>query len=49
MRQDMAAGRKTEVELFSGTALKLGKQFHVPTPVNEWLYQQVQEMEKNFK
>lgn len=46
MRQDMAAGRKTEVELFAGTAITLGKKHGVPTPVNEWLYQKVQDMEK---
>lgn len=46
MRQDLAAGRKTEVDLFSGTAIALGKKHHIPTPVNEWLYQKVQEMEK---
>ncbi|AET67004.1 2-dehydropantoate 2-reductase [Desulfosporosinus orientis DSM 765] len=46
MRQDMAVGRKTEVDLFSGTVITLGKKHHVPTPVNEWLYQKVQEMEK---
>lgn len=49
MRQDMLARRKTEVELFSGTAITLGKQYQVPTPVNEWLYKKVQEMEKSFK
>ncbi|TGE36061.1 ketopantoate reductase family protein [Desulfosporosinus fructosivorans] len=48
MRQDMAANRKTEVGLFSGTAIYLGRQYHVPTPTNEWLYQKVQEMEKDF-
>lgn len=46
MRQDMAAGRKTEVELFAGTAITLGKKHGVPTPVNEWLYQKVHDMEK---
>lgn len=48
MRQDMAAQRRTEVGLFSGTVIVLGKQYQVPTPVNEWLYQKVQEMEKDF-
>lgn len=48
MRQDMAANRKSEVGLFSGTAIALGRQNHVPTPINEWLYQKVQEMEQNF-
>lgn len=46
MRQDMAAKRKTEVGLFSGTVITLGKQYQVPTPVNDWLYQKVQEMER---
>lgn len=49
MRQDMIAGRKTEVELFSGTAIALGKQYQIPTPVNEWLYEKVRELEKDFK
>ena len=49
MRQDMAEHRKTEVGLFSGTAIALGKQYHVPTPANEWLFLKVQEMEKSFK
>ncbi|HBW36779.1 ketopantoate reductase family protein [Desulfosporosinus sp. BICA1-9] len=48
MRQDMAANRNTEVGLFSGTVIALGKQYHVPTPINEWLYQKVQELEKDF-
>lgn len=49
MRQDMAASRKTEVGLFSVTAIALGKQYNVPTPINEWLYHNVQELEKDFK
>lgn len=48
MRQDMAANIKTEVELFSGTAIVLGRQYHVPTPINDWLYQKVQAMEQDF-
>lgn len=48
MRQDMAASRKTEVGLFSGTAIALGRKHNVPTPINEWLFETVQEMEKDF-
>ncbi|AHF06382.1 ketopantoate reductase family protein [Desulfitobacterium metallireducens] len=48
MRQDMVAKRRTEVGLFSGTTIALGKRYQVPTPVNEWLYQKVQEMETDF-
>lgn len=38
MRQDTLAKRETEVELFGGTVVRLGKQYGVPTPVNERLY-----------
>jgi 2-dehydropantoate 2-reductase len=43
MRQDTAAGRTTEVELFSGTVLELGKKYEVDTPVNRYLYLWAQE------
>lgn len=49
MRQDMLALRKTEVGLFSGTVIDLGKQYHVPTPTNEWLFEKIQAMEKAFQ
>jgi len=38
MLQDVEAKRKTEVEYFSGTVIRLGKKFKVPTPVNHVLY-----------
>jgi 2-dehydropantoate 2-reductase len=37
MLQDVEAGRKTEVELFAGKVVALGKDYRVPTPVNETL------------
>ncbi|MFZ5974194.1 MAG: ketopantoate reductase family protein [Bacillota bacterium] len=46
MLQDMEAGRKTEVELFSGAVIELGKKFGVPTPVNEMLYKMIVAKEK---
>lgn len=48
MAQDMEAHRNTEVGLFAGTVIELGKEYHVPTPTNQWLYGKVQEMEKKF-
>lgn len=45
MRQDTKAKRKTEVELFSGALRKLGKKHQIPTPVNNWLYEKIQEIE----
>ena len=35
MLQDIEAGRKTEVEIFSGKVVELGKKYGVPTPVNQ--------------
>lgn len=35
MRQDALAGRQTEVDLFAGTVIALGKKHGIPTPVNE--------------
>ena len=35
MRQDALAGRPTEVDLFAGTVIALGRKHGIPTPVNE--------------
>lgn len=45
MRQDLEAKRYSEVELFSGTVIKLGKQLGVPTPVNNFLYSKIKNAE----
>ena len=37
MLQDVEAGRKTEVEIFAGAVVALGRRHGVPTPVNEVL------------
>lgn len=49
LRQDMEAGRMTEVEMFSGTVIKLGKKHGIPTPVNQFLYDKIKSMEKSFR
>ncbi len=41
MRQDIEAKRVTEVELFSGTVLQLGKKHSLQTPVNKLLYEKI--------
>ena len=41
MVQDLRAGRETEVELFAGTIKRLGKKHNIPTPVNDWLYEEI--------
>jgi 2-dehydropantoate 2-reductase len=35
MLQDIEVGRKTEVEMFAGKVVELGKKHGIPTPVNE--------------
>lgn len=39
MLQDVEACRKTEVEMFAGKVIRLGKDLGIPTPVNEKLFQ----------
>lgn len=47
MLQDIEANRKTEVELFSGKVIALGKAHDVPTPVNQTIYQIIRVLEQN--
>jgi len=46
MLQDMEAGRKTEVDIFAGAVMDLGKKYHIPTPVNETFYRIIRFMEE---
>ncbi len=48
MRQDIEAGRPSELELFAGTVIRLGKKHHLPTPVNQMLYDGIRRLEKDF-
>ncbi|MFA6866357.1 MAG: 2-dehydropantoate 2-reductase [Clostridia bacterium] len=48
MAQDILAKRHTEIEIFAGTIIKLGKQYDVPTPINEFFYNGILEKEKDF-
>ena len=41
MLQDVEAGRKTEVEMFAGTIIELGKKHGITTPYNQVLYELV--------
>ncbi len=46
MLQDVEAGRKTEVEIFAGKIIELGKKLDVPTPVNDVLFRIVATFEE---
>ncbi|NLY80909.1 MAG: ketopantoate reductase family protein [Lysinibacillus sp.] len=48
MAQDVDAKRPSEVELFSGTVLKLGKKHGIETPVNKMLYEKIKEIESEY-
>jgi 2-dehydropantoate 2-reductase len=48
MLQDIEAGRKTEVEVFSGKVIELGKIHGVPTPVNQAIFQMIRILEQEF-
>lgn len=48
MHQDVEAGRKTEVELFAGQVLALGRQHGVAVPVNQLLWQQLRAIEQSY-
>ncbi len=48
MCQDVIAGRKTEVELFSKTVSALGKKHGVATPVNDVVYLQLRAIEQSY-
>ncbi|MBM4327332.1 MAG: ketopantoate reductase family protein [Deltaproteobacteria bacterium] len=46
MLQDIEAGRKTEVEVFAGKVVDLGKRHGIPTPVNQTLLSIVRVLEE---
>lgn len=48
MAQDVDAKRLSEVELFAGTVLKLGKKYGIDTPVNKMLYEKIKEIESEY-
>lgn len=43
--QDLERGRKTEVEMFSGTVIRLGEELGIDTPVNRVLYHGIKVLE----
>ena len=46
MLQDIEAGRKTEVEIFGGKVVALGKEYGTPTPVNQTVLSIIQVLEQ---
>lgn len=49
LRQDTEAKRRSEVDLFSGTVIQVGKKYGIPTPVNQFLYDSIKVMERAYE
>ena len=47
MLQDIDAGRRTEVEIFAGKVVELGRTYGVPTPMNEMALHVIRTLESN--
>jgi len=45
MLQDVEAKRKTEIEMFAGKVIELGKKHGIPTPINQTLYRLIKVIE----
>lgn len=48
MLQDVRAKRKTEVDIFSGEVIRLGKKHNISTPENEKVYKTIKRIENEF-
>ena len=48
MAQDVEAHRLSEVELFAGTVIELGRKHRIPTPVNQELYDKIKMIESQY-
>ncbi len=44
--QDLDEGKKTEVDMFAGTVVRLGRRLGIPTPVNELFYHGIKVLEE---
>lgn len=48
MGQDRKAKRSSEVDMFGGTMIRLGRELGIPTPVNEYLVRRAKEIEAGY-
>ena len=49
MGQDRINRKPSEVELFAGTVMRLAEKHGLYVPVNRFLYERVQEIEKEYR
>lgn len=46
MAQDVVSGKQTEIDIFMGEALQLGRKYNIPTPVCRFVYDIVKSLDK---
>ena len=44
--QDLDAGRHTEVDMFAGAVVRMGRELGIPTPYNEFTYHMIKALEE---
>lgn len=44
--QDLDAGRHTEIDMFSGSLIRMGRELGIPTPYNEFTYHMIKALEE---
>lgn len=44
--QDIEAGRHTEIDMFSGALMRMGKELGIPTSYNEYTYHMIKALEE---
>ena len=44
--QDIDSGRHTEIDMFSGAMMRMGKELEIPTPYNEYTYHMIKALEE---
>ena len=44
--QDLDAGKHTEIDMFSGALIRMGKELGIPTPYNEYTYHMIKALEE---
>ena len=44
--QDLDAGRHTEIDMFSGALMRMGRELGIPTPYNEYTYLMIKALEE---
>ncbi len=44
--QDLDAGRRTEIDMFSGAMMRMGRELGIPTPYNEYTFHMIKALEE---